>query len=324
MHYRQLGRAGVKVSTIGLGSYLTIGDAIDEQTARDTVNKAVELGINFIDTANAYKRGEAEQMLSKLLKDQRRSDLVVATKVYAPMGDGPNDSGLSAKHIFEQCDASLQRLNMDYVDLYQCHRPDGTVPVEETVQAMGDLIRRGKVLYWGVSEWPAWRIMEANAWCDRLNIPRAVSNQPRYNMLYRAPEAELFQYCRYQGIGNVVFSPLAHGVLTGKYEPGQPPPAGTRAASEQHNKVMMNLYWHDDYLKRAQELPRLAGDLNCTPAQLSLAWILRRGEVSSAIIGASKVQQVEDNAAAANVQLTDDVCQRLDELFPGPGETYGM
>jgi aryl-alcohol dehydrogenase-like predicted oxidoreductase len=324
MQYRRLGDAGMKVSVLGLGSYLTIGMSIDEDAAAATVRKAYDSEMNFFDTANAYNRGEAEKSLGKLLANYPRSSLVVATKAWAPMGDGPNDSGLSAKHLREQCDASLERLGMDYVDLYQCHRPDPNTPLEETVRALEDLARAGKILYWGTSEWPAWLIDRANAIADQNGFRRAVSNQPRYSLLYRHPEAELFQYCRHNGIGNVVFSPLAHGVLTGKYAPGQPPPPGTRASDPKQNAVMMKMYWTEEILQKAQRFAKIAADMELKASQLALAWVLRRQEVSSAIIGATKVSQLEDNLAAVGVAIPDDVLAALDELFPGPDETYPL
>ena len=322
MQYRRLGAAGVKLSAVGLGSYLTIGMSIDEDAARDTIRRAYELGVNFFDTANAYNHGEAEKALGRQLAEFRRESLVIATKVFAPMGEGPNDRGLCAKHIFEQCDASLRRLNVEYVDLYQCHRPVGDTPLAETVRAMADLARRGKILYWGTSEWPAWLIAKANAVAAQLGARPAVSNQPRYSLMYRRPEAELFQFCRSEGVGNVVFSPLAHGVLTGKYTPGAEPPAGTRAADQKQNPVMKGLYWTDDLLTKAQQFKALAEEMGLTAAQLALAWVLRRAEVTSAIMGATKVSQVEDNAAAADVTVPTDVLPKLDELFPGPTEAY--
>ncbi|OHB75063.1 MAG: voltage-gated potassium channel [Planctomycetes bacterium RBG_16_64_10] len=322
MQYRRLGQAGIQVSAIGLGSYLTIGMSIDEAMSRATIHKAYELGINFFDTANAYNQGEAEHVLGRHLAGFRRASLVIATKVYAPMADGPNDRGLSAKHIYEQCHASLKRLQVDYLDLYQCHRPDAATPLAETVQAMEDLARQGKILYWGTSEWPAWLIAKAHAIAHARGARRAVSNQPRYSLLYRQPEAELFQFCRAEGVGNVVFSPLAHGILTGKYTPGAEPPAGTRAADPKQNMILKRLYWRQDYLEKAQQLKRHATAMQVSAAQLALAWVLLRPEVSSAIIGATRVSQVEENAAAAELAIPADIRRDLDELFPGPSETY--
>ena len=324
MQYRPLGRAGMKVSAVGLGSYLTIGMSIDRDTARASIHTTYDLGINFFDTANAYNEGKAEETLGQFLGDFPRSSLVVASKVYAPMGKGPNDRGLGTKHVFEQCHASLRRLKIEYLDLYQCHRPDPGAPLEETIRIMDDLARQGKILYWGTSEWPAWLIARANAIADRYGWRRAVSNQPRYSLLYRHPEAELFQYCRHDGVGNVVFSPLAHGVLTGKYQPGEAPPAGTRAADPKQNKVLMRMYWTPEKLEKAQQFSLIASDLGLKASQLALAWVLRRPEVSSAIMGASSVAQVQENAAAAEATIPEDVLKKLDELFPGPGETYGM
>ncbi|MCX7428094.1 MAG: aldo/keto reductase family protein [Planctomycetia bacterium] len=324
MKYRQLGAAGVKVSVLGVGSYLTIGMSVDEAAAREIVRRAYDLGVNFFDTANAYNRGEAEKVLGRQLADFPRESLVIATKAWAPMGDGPNDAGLSAKHLFEQCHASLRRLGVDYVDLYQCHRPDARTPLEETVRAMEDLARSGKILYWGTSEWPAWLIARANAIADRNHFRPAVSNQPRYNLLYRQPEAELFPFCRHEGIGNVVFSPLAHGVLTGKYGPGEAPPEGTRAADPDQNAVMMGMYWTDEKLVRARQFKGIAEEMGLAASQLALAWTLRRPEVASAIMGASRASQVDENAAAVEVEIPDDVLERLDALFPGPAETYPL
>lgn len=322
MKYRQLGNAGVRVSAIGLGSYLTIGMSIDEKIGRATFDKALELGINFIDTADAYNNGEAERALSGLLSGINRQDIVLATKAYSPMSENPNDQGLSAKHLFEGCHNSLRRLGVDYLDLFQCHRPDSSVPLAETVRVMDDLKRQGKILYWGTSEWPAWMIAEANAIADRNGFAPAVSNQPRYNLYYRHPEMELWPFCAKNGIGNVVFSPLAHGILTGKYQPGQPPDAGTRAADPKQNSVMMNLYWTEPNLKKSQQFSAIAAEMGVRPSQLALAWVLRRSEVSSAIIGATKVAQLEENVTAVDIAIADDVLAKLDEVFPPMVETY--
>ncbi len=322
MKYRRLGDTGMRFSEIGLGSYLTIGMSIDESEAEKTVRRAFDLGINFFDTANVYNNGMAEETLGKLLRDFPRHSFCLASKAFGPMGEGPNDRGLSAKHLNEQCEASLKRLGVDYLDLYQCHRPDGNTPIGETVRTMDDLARSGKILYWGVSEWPAWLIERARSVAIQIGARPPVSDQPRYSLMYRKPEAELFQYCREAGIGNVVFSPLAHGVLTGKYEPGKEPAKGTRAADPKQNAVLKNLYWSDELLEKAQELAAIAGEMGVKPAQLALAWVLRREELTSTIIGASKVAQVEENAAAVDVEIPDDVLEKIESLFPGPGETY--
>jgi len=318
MQYRKMGKWGVRLSAIGLGSYLTIGFKLDEQTSRETVRAAYEAGINFFDTANAYNSGEAERVLGKCLAEFPRSSLFVITKVFAPMGEGPNDRGLSKKHIFEQCEASLKRLGMDYVDLYMCHRPDPDTPLEETVRAMEDLARQGKILYWGVSEWPAELMVKANAVAREIGARGIGVNEPRYSLLYRYPEASVFPTTAQEGIGNVVFSPLAHGMLTGKYKPGQEPPEGTRAASDDTNMVLKALYWTEENKRKSQELVKIAREMGTSAATLSLAWCLRRPEVTSAIIGATKVSQIQENVKAAELTIPEDVAQKLDELFPAP------
>jgi voltage-dependent potassium channel beta subunit len=318
MQYRHLGKWGVQISTVGLGSYLTIGMHVDDAAAREQVKLCFDSGVNWFDTANAYNKGQAEIALGKILQDYPRESFVLATKVWAPMGEGVNDRGLSAKHIREQCAASLHRLQTDYVDLYQCHRPDPGTPVEETVRAMDDLARAGKIIYWGTSEWPAALLQEAVDTAYRIGCRPPVSNQPRYSMLWRYPEAEVFPTTLKLGIGNVLFSPLAHGMLTGKYAPGQPPPPGTRAADDSMNKIMMDLYWTEENLRKAQELKTMAGDLGLSAAQLSLAWCLHHPAVTSVILGATKLEQLKDNIGAAEAVLPDDVVQRCGELFPLP------
>src|SRR3989442_8266593 len=228
MQYRRLGRAGLRVSTIALGSWLTYGGSVAEEAAIQCIHKAYELGINFFDTANVYNQGGAEKVVGRALKDFSRDSFVLATKVYFPMGNGPNDRGLSRKHIMEQCHASLRRLKTDYLDLYQCHRFDETTPLEETIRAMDDLIHQGKAIYWGFSEWPVEQVEKCLQICgDRYYRPK--SSQPLYNAIHRGPEQKLFPLCSRAGIGQVVFSPLAQGVLTGKYKPGQPLPGDSRA-----------------------------------------------------------------------------------------------
>ena len=316
MQYRQLGKWGVKISKLGLGSYLTIGMHVSDEDAAEQVAVAFDAGVNWFDTANAYNRGEAEISFGKILKKHPRESYVLATKVWAPMGDGPNDQGLSAKHVFEQCHASLKRLQMEYIDLYQCHRPDPDTPLEETVRIMDDLARQGKVLYWGCSEWPASLMQEA---CDLARIMGCrppVSNQPRYSLLWRYPEEEVFPTTLKLGMGNVVFSPLAHGVLTAKYKPGKPPAKGTRAADPSQNKIMMDLYFKDEILKKAQKLKRIGKELDLTAAQLSLAWCLSNPAVTSVILGATRIEQLQGNLGIADVDLPDDVHEKLCELFP--------
>ena len=318
MEYRQLGKWGARVSCLGLGSYLTIGMTCDEKTSRDTVRVAYENGINYFDTANAYNRGEAEIVLGKCLAEFPRSDLFVLTKVYAPMGDGPNDRGLSAKHIREQCEASLKRLGMDYVDVYMCHRPDPDTPLDETARAMEDLARAGKIIYWGISEWPAPMIVKANAIARDIGArPMAVS-QPRYSLLYRYPERSVFPTCAREGIGNVIFSGLAHGMLTGKYKPGKPAAKGTRGADDDINMVLNMMYMTEENKATSQELVKIADGMGTTAATLSLAWCLRRPEVTSTIIGASKASQIKENVKAADLEIPEDVLAKLEEMYPMP------
>ena len=320
MKYRQMGKWGVRLSCMGLGSYLTIGFKCDEKTSRDMIKIAYDRGINFFDTANAYNNGEAERILGKYLKEYPRSALFILTKVFVAMGPGPNDRGLSAKHIFEQCHASLRRLDMDYLDVYMCHRPDPTVPLEETIRAMEDLARQGKILYWGVSEWSAAQILKAQ-WVGRDLGARPISiNEPRYSLLYRYPEKEIFPTTMAEGIGNVVFSPLAHGMLTGKYTPGQPPPEGSRAADPDQNAVIMELYWNEENKRKGQELVRIAREMGVTAAQLAMAWCLRRPEVTSVILGARRVEQLEGNLEAVEMEIPDEVMAKLEELYPAVGE----
>lgn len=318
MKYRQMGRWGVRLSTVGLGSYLTIGFKCDEATSRATVRAAYENGVNFFDTANAYNRGEAERVLGKCLAEFQRSSFFLITKVWAPMGPGPNDRGLSAKHIFEQCHASLKRLNMDYIDLYMCHRPDPDTPLDETIRAMEDLARQGKILYWGVSEWPAQMLVKANAIARQIGARGIGVTQPRYSLLYRYPEQLLFPTLIEEGIGCVCFSPLAHGMLTGKYLPGQSPPPDSRAADPEQNMVIKKLYWTEENKERGQKLVKIAQEMGVTAAQLALAWCLRRKEVTSVIIGARRVEQVIENVKAAEIEIPEPVLAELDKVYPPP------
>jgi len=320
MRYRQMGTTGLRLSCLGLGSYLTIGYKCDEETSRDTIRVAYENGINFFDTANAYHKGEAEKVLGKYLKAYSRSSLAVLSKVWAPMGTGPNDRGLSAKHIFEQCHASLDRLGMDYLDIYMCHRPDPSVPLEETIRAMEDLARQGKILYWGVSEWSPQDMVKAQAVARRINARPIGVNEPRYNLLYRYPEPEVFPTTANEGIGNVVFSPLAHGMVTGKYLPGEDAPEGTRAADPDQNAIIKDLYWTEENKVKGQELVKIAEEMGVTAAQLSMAWCLRRPEVTSVIIGATRVRQLEENLKAADIDVSDEIAAKLEALYPPAGD----
>jgi voltage-dependent potassium channel beta subunit len=316
LEYRKLGGSGVKVSEISLGSWLTYGGSVEEERATACINKAYELGINFFDTANVYMRGAAEEIVGRALKNFERDQVFLATKVYFPMGDGPNDRGLSRKHIHEQCHASLRRLQVDYIDLYQCHRYDENTPLEETMRALNDLVRQGKVLYIGVSEWSADQIADALRIAKEMNLDRIVSNQPQYNMLQRRIEGEVIPLCEREGIGQVVFSPLAQGILTGKYRPGDAPEEGTRAADPNSNQFMQRMMT-EETLSAVDKLRFIASECGISMSQLALAWVLRQENVSSAIIGASRPEQVEDNVGAAGVRLTPDVVERIDATLGG-------
>jgi len=313
MKYRRLGNSGLKVSELGLGSWLTYGSATAEETAQACIEKAYDLGINFFDTANAYPGAEA--VVGKTLSAYPRSSYVLATKLFFPQGSGPNDRGLSRKHIIEQCEASLKRLGTDYIDLYQCHRFDPETPMEETLRALDDLTSQGKILYAGVSEWTAEQISNATTIRHSLNLRPLISNQPIYNMFERYIEKEqVIQQCEQDGLGLVVFSPLAQGVLTGKYKPGQSIPQDSRAANEKTNGVI-NSYMRDDVLSCTVKLEGLATELGASLSQLALAWVLRMPVVSSAIIGSSRPSQIEENVKALQLELTDEVLARIDEIL---------
>ncbi len=316
MEYRRLGSSGLKVSEVCLGSWLTYGGAVDDRTAEACVDKAFEVGINFFDTANVYAGGKAEEVWGRILRKFDRDDYVLATKVYFPMGPGPNDRGLSRKHIREQCDRSLKRLGVDYVDLYQCHRYDNDTPLEETLRALDDLVSAGKVLYVGFSEWPASRIAEAVGIQNRLGLDSFVSSQPYYNITGRGIEREVLPTCARHGIGQIVFSPLGQGVLTGKYLPGQAPPPGTRAADPSQNMFLNRGQLDDALLQKVQQLRPLAEREGLSMAQLALAWILRNDGVSSVIVGASKPEQIADNVGAAGRKLSAETLEEIDRLFP--------
>jgi aryl-alcohol dehydrogenase-like predicted oxidoreductase len=316
MQYRNMGKWGVKVSVVGLGSYLTIGFKLDDALSRATVVKAYEGGVNFFDTADAYNKGEAERALGNILSEFPRPTLFILTKCFAPITDDINDRGLSAKHIFEACHKSLKRLRTDYIDCYMCHRPDPDTPLEESIRALEDLARQGKILYWGVSEWPAHLIARANGVAREIGARPIAVNEPRYSLLYRYPERNLFPATEAEGIGNVIFSPLAHGMLTGKYKPGEGAPAGTRAGNDETNAVIMKLYWNEENKSKGQELAKLASGMGATAAQLAIAWCLRNPAVASVITGATRVSQVEDNLRAADVVVPDDAAAKLEELYP--------
>jgi len=310
MKYRQLGNSDLNVSEISLGSWLTYGGGVERQKAEACIHQAFDVGINFIDTANVYGRGAAESLLGEVLQGIERSSYILATKVYFPMSQ--TDRGLSAAQIYKQIDASLQRLGTDYVDLYQCHRYDENTPLEETMAALTDVVRQGKARYIGFSEWKPDQIQAA---LSLPNVERFVSSQPQYSMLWRKPEAEVFPLCAANGITQIVWSPLAQGVLTGKYKPGVAPPSDSRAANEQMNAFMGKEMYGDRILTAVQNLKPLTQRLNVSMAQLALAWVLRDARVSSAIIGASRPEQVADNAAASGVSLSNDVLREIDDVL---------
>jgi aryl-alcohol dehydrogenase-like predicted oxidoreductase len=309
MRYRQLGSSDLQVSEISLGSWLTYGGGVEREQAEGCVAKAFELGINFIDTANAYAGGRAEEFLGEVLQDRPRDSYVLATKLFFPMSD--TDRGLSQEQVYKQIDASLARLRTDYVDLYQCHRYDWDTPLEETMAALTDVVRQGKARYLGFSEWPVDKVREALALPD---VEKLVSSQPQYSMLWRGPEVDLIPFCAENGISQIVWSPLAQGVLTGKYKPGQPPPPGSRKTNDAMN-FFMGRADDDALLERVQGLQPIADELGITMAQLALAWVLREPNVASAIVGASRPQQVEDNAAASGVALDAETLSRIDEVL---------
>jgi aryl-alcohol dehydrogenase-like predicted oxidoreductase len=315
MEYRRLGAAGVQVSTISLGSWLTYGEK-NADAGIACVNRAYDLGVNFFDTANGYQGGDAERVVGRALRDYPRDTYVLATKVFFPVRQGPNGGGLSRKHIMEQCEASLKRLGVDYVDIYQCHRYDPNTPLEETLRALDDLVSAGKILYAGVSEWSAAQIGEAAALGRAYNLHPLRSNQPVYNMLTRYIEPEIVPLCEREGIGQIVFSPLAQGILTGKYKPGEQPEANTRAANPQQNMFMGDMM-RDEVLQAVQNLREVADGLGCSLAQLALAWVLRQPNVSSAIIGASRPEQVDENVKATQIVLDEATLQRIDDVLSG-------
>ncbi len=305
MNYRKLGRSDLQVSEIALGSWLTYGGGVEAGRAEACVRRALDLGINFIDTANVYSAGAAESLLGEVLKGVPRASYVLATKVYFPMS--PTDRGLSAAQIRKQLDASLKRLCVDHVDLYQCHRYDDATPLAETMAALTEAQEQGKTRHIGFSEWAPAQIRAALA----LAGARFVSSQPQYSMLWRDPEAEVFPLCAQEGIGQIVWSPLRQGILTGKYAPGRPPPPGSRAASEAMGGFLQGRLT-DDVLVRVERLAPIARELGLTRAQLALAWALRRPEVSSAIIGATRPEQIEENARASGLRLDAGILARIE------------
>ena len=315
MLYRNLGRSGLKVSVVGLGSWLTIGNAIDGGATGRLVAAAVLHGVNLFDTADVYAAGEAEIALGKAIRDVPRRQLVIATKCFFPMSEDPNDRGLSRKHIHESIRASLQRLGTDHVDLYQCHRFDPDVPLLETARAMDDLIRRGMVLYWGTSQWPAERIEEVVALCAREGLHAPISNQPIYNLFDRGIEAAVLPVSERCGLGQLVYSPLAQGVLTGKYRPGAAVPADSRAADPRSNQFV-GRYLGARQLEQAQRLAALAARHGSTALQLALAFCLRDPRVASVLVGARSEEQFAASIGAVGRTIDAGLQQELDSIFP--------
>ncbi len=317
MQHRYLGRSGLQISEITYGNWLTHGSQVENDIATQCVHAALDAGITTFDTADVYANGKAESVLGEALLGQRRESLEIFTKVYWPTGPDPkgkNDTGLSRKHIIESIDGSLRRLQTDYVDLYQAHRYDKFTPLEETMQAFADIVRAGKALYIGVSEWSADQIREGQALARQFGFS-LVSNQPQYSMLWRIIEGEVVPACRELGMSQIVWSPIAQGVLTGKYRPGEQPPEGSRATDSKGGADMIKRWLSDDVLTRVQELRPIAADLDLTMAQLAVAWVLSNDNVAAALVGASRPEQVGENVKAAGVKLDADVLERIDKTL---------
>ncbi|GAA2711361.1 aldo/keto reductase family protein [Micromonospora olivasterospora] len=313
MEFRHLGRSGLMVSEISYGNWITHGSQVEEDAALACVRAALDAGITTFDTADVYAGTKAEEVLGRALRGERREGLEIFTKVYWPTGPGRNDSGLSRKHIMESINGSLRRLQTDYVDLYQAHRYDHSTPLEETMEAFADVVHSGKAHYIGVSEWTAAQIREAHRLARELRIP-LVSSQPQYSMLWRVIEAEVIPTSEELGIGQIVWSPMAQGVLSGKYLPGQPPPAGSRATDEKSGANFIARFLTDEVLTRVQQLRPLAEQAGLTMPQLAVAWVLQNPNVASAIIGASRPDQVHDNVKAAGVKLDADLLKAIDAI----------
>jgi aryl-alcohol dehydrogenase-like predicted oxidoreductase len=317
VEYRHLGRSGLKVSEITYGNFLTHGSQIEEDAAFDCVATALDEGITTFDTADEYAETRAEAVLGRALRGVRRESVEICTKVYWPTGPGANDRGLSRKHIIESANASLRRLQTDYVDLYQAHRFDHQTPLEETLLAFDDLIRQGKVLYVGVSEWRAEEIAAALRIARELGLNRIISNQPEYNLIWRVIESEVVPLCEREGIGQIVWAPLAQGALTGKYLPDAAPPAGSRAADSCGSSEGIEQYLTPNILSRVQQLRPVAVEAGLTLAQLAVAWTLQNPNVASAIVGASRPEQIRENVRAAGRRLDQAVLRHIDEIFAG-------
>lgn len=315
MNYRNVGNSGLKVSEIALGSWMTdLNGSEKAEIAANTIRLAYDNGVNFFDCADAYSGGEAERFLGRILKDYSRSSLVISSKVFFPMGPGPNDYGLSRKHIFESIDRTLMNMKLDYLDLYYCHRFDNTTPLEETLCALSDLVRQGKILYYGVSEeWSAARLEASYRIIGEKNLYPITSVQPQYNMIDRYIEDEIMGVCQKYGIGITPFSPLAQGLLTGKYKKGQPYPEGSRATHQADRQI--NNLLTDENLDKVEQLEKIAGELGITMSVLALAWILQRNMVCSVITGASRPEQLQSNLAAAGTKLDSSVMEQIDSIL---------
>jgi aryl-alcohol dehydrogenase-like predicted oxidoreductase len=314
MEFRHLGRSGLIISEIAYGNWLTHGSQVEEDAATACVRAALDAGITTFDTADVYAETRAEAVMGRALKGERREGLEIFTKVFWPTGPGRNDRGLGRKHIMESINGSLRRLQTDYVDLYQAHRYDPSTPLEETMTAFADVVRSGKALYIGVSEWTAEQIRAGHALAQELNI-QLISSQPQYSALWRVIEAEVVPVSRELGLGQIVWSPIAQGVLTGKYLPGAPLPAGSRATDEKGGANFVSRLLHDDVLERVQRLKPLADQAGLTLAQLAVAWVLQNDNVSAAIIGASRPEQVAENAKASGVKLDAGLLKQMDEIL---------
>ncbi|MCC8244749.1 aldo/keto reductase family protein [Saccharothrix luteola] len=320
MEFRRLGRSGLNISEISYGNWLTHGSQVEEDQATACVRAALDAGITTFDTADVYANTKAESVLGRALTGQRRESLEIFTKVFWPTGPGgPNDKGLGRKHIMESINGSLKRLQTDYVDLYQAHRYDKSVPLEETMLAFADVVRSGKALYIGVSEWNADQIARGAALARELNVP-FISNQPQYSMLWRVIESQVVPTSEREGISQIVWSPIAQGVLTGKYLPGQPVPEGSRATDENGSKFIQR-FLRDEVLTKVQQLKPLADEAGLSLAQLAVAWTLQNPNVASAIIGASRPEQVHENVKAAGVKLEDELLKKIDDVLEGVVES---
>ena len=315
MEFRYLGSSGLKISEITYGNWLTHGSQVENDIATQCVHAALDVGITSFDTADTYANTKAETVLGDALKGHRRESLEIFTKVYWPTGPkGHNDVGLSRKHIMESINGSLTRLQTDYVDLYQAHRFDTETPLEETMQAFADIVRQGKALYIGVSEWTAAQLRAGHALSKELGFS-LISSQPQYSMLWRVIEDEVVPTARELGVGQIVWSPVAQGVLTGKYKPGQAPPAGSRATDLKGGADMISRFMNDDVLTRVQKLEPIAADLNLSMAQLAVAWVLQNDNVSAALVGASRPEQVRENVKAAGVKIPAESMKQIDEML---------